>query len=143
MILNTPLWYTHLQKIQVAANYIQQYIQFLFIFLKTEFYSNLIRDKLIFSDCIKIFCTFFATTSGSLYILRYCLESWYSCILRWWWSRQWLKHVVGEYYVTNTFYIPAFLVLLCKLYYSWMTLVVFRNYLIKKLWWIILCVKSR
>jgi len=36
--------------------------------LKTEFYPVLIVDKMIFSDCIKMFCTFFVTTRGLLYI---------------------------------------------------------------------------
>jgi len=53
----------------------QQYTQFLCILLKTEFYPTLIVNKLIFSDRIKMFCTFFVTTSGSLYILTDSLDS--------------------------------------------------------------------
>jgi len=44
-------------------------------FFKTEFYPILIVDKLVFSDYIKMFFTFFKTTSGSLYILTDCLVS--------------------------------------------------------------------
>jgi len=49
----------------VSANYIQQYTQFLCIFLKAGFYPILIVDKMTFIDCIKMFCTIFITTSGS------------------------------------------------------------------------------
>jgi len=67
----------------------------MYFFLKTGFYPILIVDKMIFIDCIKMFCTFFITTGVSLYICTDLLDSLYSCILRWWWS-WWRSTHVGD-----------------------------------------------